>query len=99
MKQRNKAWRRFQEQKSKQKAYKIFKLAHRDKECGLSEEEIQHKAARNHNHMKNCSNPECCGNPRRLKGRDGFNTKTMQENRFEQGFHMQDLFNLNDQGN
>tara|TARA_B100002019_G_C21264171_1_gene598471 strand:- start:2691 stop:2963 length:273 start_codon:yes stop_codon:yes gene_type:complete len=84
MKKRNRAWRRFQKEKSKQKAFFIFKHKRRDKECGFSDEEIKYKSCLLHENIKNCSHPYCCGNPRRLKGRDGFETKTMQENKAPQ---------------
>ena len=67
-KKRNRAWRRQQDKNSVNKALNIFK--HRDYRIdSLNQQEFKLIAKKNHNNMTTCSNPFCCGNPRRMRGR------------------------------
>jgi len=50
------------------KAQKVFDVYYADIEHKLSEEDRQQKFGMLRKTRKFCSNPNCCGNPRRMKG-------------------------------
>lgn len=66
---RDRAWRRKQNKKSINKAFKVFKY-NSYWSCDYSDKDFKLMAKINHNNMTTCSNPNCCGNPRKKKGRN-----------------------------
>lgn len=76
---RDRGWRRKKEQVKKAHALDLAKnVMHKDPE--------QQEKIHDHHDLINCSNPNCCGNPRRSKGRV---VLTEQEKKNNEAFQAQ----------